>query len=122
MLNILVAAIVHMGIGFVWFGPLFGKAWLSATGLKPKRAASRAYVGFLISSLVTSYVLAYTLKYFQVATIMLAIQIGFWVWLGFVATTMLPSYLFERRPLKLYAINAGYYLAGIVVMSAILTI
>ena len=45
---------------------------------------------------------------------------GFFVSLMFMATAIGMTYLFERRPLKLFLINAGYQVVNCVVMGAIL--
>src|SRR5437016_14629519 len=31
-IGMLIALIVHQGLGFLWFGPLFGKSWTASLG------------------------------------------------------------------------------------------
>lgn len=37
---IVVAAILPLGTGFLWYGPLFGKAWMKETGMTEEKAKS----------------------------------------------------------------------------------
>ena len=48
------------------------------------------------------------------------ILMGALVWVGFVATIMVPSIFYERKPPMLVVINGAYQLVGLVVMGAIL--
>jgi hypothetical protein len=41
------------------------------------------------------------------------------LWLGFVITTSATEYVFEVRTYKIFAINAGFWLIGMVLMGAI---
>jgi hypothetical protein len=47
------------------------------------------------------------------------IQVGFLLWLGFELTTWSTEYVFEVRPWSLLAVNAGYWLFGMMLMGAI---
>ena len=46
--------------------------------------------------------------------------VGLLAGLGWVATGLGVTYLFERRPLRLYLIDAGYHVLSFAVMGAIL--
>ena len=46
--------------------------------------------------------------------------LGLWVWLSFLATSMLGSVLGDGKPFALYLINVAHYLVVLVVMGAIL--
>jgi len=56
------------------------------------------------------------------ANVFAALQVGFWLWLGFIATVMLGTILWEKRPFGLYVLNAGHYLIVLLIMSIILTL
>ena len=75
-----------------------------------------------LASLVLAYFLAHVVEFMGASTLLDGAHVGFWVWLGFVATTSVGAYLFEGRPLALYLINAGGYLAGLAVMGALLAV
>ena len=49
-------------------------------------------------------------------------QTGFWLWLGFVATTQLSTVIFEERNFGLYLLNVGYQLVACLVCGAVLAV
>ena len=129
-LAVLVAAIVAMVIGALWYSPiLFGKIWMKLSGFtkkdlkkaKEKGMAKSYTIGFL-ASIVTAYVLAIFINFSQVSSVMDGVVIGALAWLGFIATTMLGIILWEGKPVKLYLINVSQYLVSLVVMGAILAV
>ncbi len=58
----------------------------------------------------------------QATTAMEGMMVGFWAWLGFVATIMLGKVIWEMTPVKLYGINVAYYLVSLLLMGAILAV
>ena len=128
LLAVVVAAIASMVIGMLWYGPIFGKQWIAHMGIKTKDMASmkkgagkKSAQGF-ISTLVMSYVLAHFIAFTQAATIAEGAVIGFWLWLGFVATVTAGSVIWERRSKDLYFLNNAYQLVSLAVMGAILAV
>lgn len=127
LLAVLIAAVLNMVIGWLWYSPwLFGKMWLAAIGKTQEdikqNSTGPLYVINTIACLVTAYVLAHIVDYAAATTAATGAQTGFWVWLGFVAMTLLPVYLFEMRPKKLYFIYVVYQLISFVLMGVILAI
>ncbi len=62
---ILVAVAATMVLGFLWYGPIFGKAWMKEMGIpagsKPDpKVMRRGLILMLIGSFLTAFVLAYT--------------------------------------------------------------
>ena len=129
---VLVSAVVGMGLGFLWYGPLFGKQWVKLMGFSDKqmkqmkesnkKGMTKSYTIMVISTLVMSYILAHFVDYVQALTVMEAVTLGFWLWLGFFATTQIGSVLWEQKPFKLYLINTLHYLVVLCVMAVILTV
>jgi hypothetical protein len=127
LVPVVVAALINIAIGMLWYSPyLFGKLWIKAQGKTPEEISSSntgiMYVLSTITSLVFAYVLAHVVKFANLNTIALGAQAGFWVWLGFVATTVLPVYLFEHRPKMLYFIYIFYQFVSIPIMGGILAL
>jgi len=126
-LAIIVATAANMVLGMLWYGPLFGKPWKRLVGMpadhKPEGAgkAMALMAGF---ALLESYVMAHFVDYLQATTIGDGATAGFWLWLGFVATTMAQEYIFavKPKPWSLYAINAGFNLAALLIMGGILAV
>jgi hypothetical protein len=52
-------------------------------------------------------------------TALRGMRVAAFLWLGFVLTTWATEYVFEVRTYKLFAINTGFWLIGMVVMGAI---
>lgn len=123
---VVVAAVVSFIIGFLWYSPLlFGKMWMRLMGLteqkmkEAKKGMAKTMAFGFIATLVMSYVMAHIIGFSGAATATEGAMGGFWVWLGFVATIMLGSVLWESRPFSLYLINSLHYLVVLVVMGVI---
>jgi hypothetical protein len=130
---VLVAAIIEMAIGALWYSQiLFIKPWMRAIGKSEaelesmKKDAAGGYAGSMIAALVTAYILAHFVTYAQNFnqdySAFGGLTGAFWAWLGFVVTTALSSVLFERRAWTLYFINIGYYLVSFLAMGALLAV
>lgn len=124
---VLVAAVVNMVIGYLWYGPVFGKIWVKLMGFTPekmeemkKKPMGKSYAIMFVSSLVMAYVLAHFVVVWSVSDIYGGLQVAFWVWLGFIATVMTGSVLWEGKSWQLYILNVAYYLVSLSVMAKIL--
>ncbi len=123
-LAVLVAAIINMAIGALWYSPaLFGKSWMELMGLKARMAASqRAYALTFVGSLLMAYAVARVVWYAQAHSVVAGALIGLLAWIGFVATTHGANYLFEGKSFRLYGINTGYPLVSLIIMGALLAV
>ena len=111
-------------IGGLWYSVLFGKAWLAAIGkteeeVRNEGGAPIAYAVSFIGSLISAYFLA---VFMSGTTLQAGLGMGFFVWVGFVATTNAPPYFYENRNKKLYLIYGAYTLVSFLVMGAILAL
>lgn len=126
-LAVLIAAVINMAVGFVWYSPaLFAKPWMKALGKSPEdlkgAATGPLYMINTVASLILAYVLAHFVKFSGATTALMGLQTGIWAWIGFVITILLPVYLFESRPIKLYFIYISYQLVSFILMGIILAI
>lgn len=126
-LAILVAAIATMVLGFLWYGPLFGKPWMKLAGLTTekisemkKKGMTKTYMVSMLASLIMAYVLSFFVSSVGADTAVAGTVVGLWVWVGFVATTMINDVLFLNKSVNLYSINTGYQLVSLLIMGAIL--
>jgi hypothetical protein len=129
-LAILLAAISSMVVGAVWYMPAtFGNAWMKLTKVKMDKkmtAGQSVYMYGLtfVASLVTAYILAHVSylsnMFFHHGFLQDALTTAFWLWLGLTVARFLVHDLFEGRPIKLTAINAGHELLTIMVMALII--
>ena len=120
---IIVAAVVKFAIGWGWYSPpVLGKRWaeLSGQSMTDTSGLIPAMVAQIIGDLIMAYILARFVVHYGATGLIDGAIVGFMAWLGFVATLMVASMFYEKKPAELVAINAGYQLVGIVVMGAIL--
>lgn len=129
IIAIIGSGIVSMIIGFVWYGPLFGKTWATLQGwseadmkAKQSQGMAKAYGMMFVGSLVLAAVLGMFSKTLGAITLSDGVMLGFFAWLGFAAPLLLSSVLWEGRSWKLYALNAGYNLVQFVLLGAIVTL
>jgi hypothetical protein len=67
-----------------------------------------------------AFFLANVLSWTGVSGLGAGIIVGLFMWLGFNGFSFAANHAFEGRSLKLWAVNAGIYLVGLLVMGAIL--
>jgi hypothetical protein len=123
---ILVAALIQFFLGALWYSLFFVKPWMaltghvkSADGGRPKGAVTSMVVSFF-GGLVLSFILAHVVIWSGAEGLHRGIFVGFVCWLGFVAMPLLSETMYERRPYKLLAINAGYWLTSLLISGAVL--
>ena len=121
---IIIAAVVKFLIGWAWYAPpVLGKRWAELSGQSMDGGMSGmapAIVVQLIGDLIMAYILARFIVHYGDPSLVSGAIVGFMAWLGFVATLMVASMFYEKKPGELIAINAGYQLVGILVMGAII--
>lgn len=127
LLPVVIAGIINMVIGSLWYSPfLFGKLWIKSMGKTQEEMMKGAnpfiYVFNTIAGLLFAYVLAHIVKFGNLNTALQGVTAGFWVWLGFVVTTVLPVYLYESRPKILYFLYIFYQMFSIIIMGVILAL
>ena len=123
-LAILVATLVGFALGGIWYGPLFGDAWLAALGKTADQIQPSA-TPFIISfftALITAVVLAMFISALNISTLGGGITIGLLVGIGFIATAMASDSAFGDTGLKLWLIQSGYRVLYSVLMGAILAV
>jgi hypothetical protein len=126
---VIAATVACQAIGFAWYGPVFGKLWMKLSGITEKQIAEKKKKGMCLtfalsalSSLLMAYVLAHFVDYVGATTIGGALQLAFWIWLGFIATVALGSVLWEGKSWQLYGLNIAYYIVTLSVMASILAV
>jgi hypothetical protein len=121
-LAVAVAAVVGFPIGALWYGPLFGKAWMGATGITKERARRANMAKIYLVTLALNLLIATSLAMFigAGATLQDGLFAGFMAGFTYVAAAFGITYLFEFRPFTLWAVNAGYQVIVFSVMGAIL--
>ena len=125
---VIVAAILHWILGAVWYG-VFSSKFIELMAWTPAQIAAiesqshtKDYILAFLSSLVLTYILAHFVQYTKAVNISGGLQTAFWLWLGFVVTTQLPTVLFEGRKPGLYLLNIGYQFVACLAAGALLAL
>lgn len=119
-LAIALAALSTFVIGGLWYSLLFAKQWQRLAGVTDeqlKTGAPRIFIGSFLLSIVMAVSLA---AFIGGGGVGFGLFAGLASGLTFVAAAFGINYLFERRPLGLFAINASYNVVAFTVMGLIL--
>jgi hypothetical protein len=107
----------------VWYSPiLFSRVWAKAAGLGEEEL-KHGNVGRIFGlSFLLTLVMSANLAAFLSGppNVLWGMTAGALAGIGWVATALGVLYLFERRPLALFLVNAGYMAVTFVVMGGIL--
>lgn len=122
-LAVAVAALAVFMIGWIWYGPLFSKPWASGMGYDMS-GDMKMDPKMLVVSYLMSFFTAWTLSTLlaDVTDLGGALQGAFLLWLGLVATLYALNQVYDSRPWRVWAINVGYHLVGMLVTAAIVTL
>lgn len=109
-LAVLIATVSAFFIGGIWYGPVFGNAWMKEMNLTEedlgKRNLPKVFGGAILLILVATINLAMFLG--PEADIAFGGLAGFFAGFGWVSTFIGTIYLFGDKSLKLFFIDAGY--------------
>lgn len=114
LLAIFVAALSGFLVGGIWYGPLMGKAWMKEHGFTAEDMGGTnvmmLYGATFVLSLISAFFLGHMLAHFGEMSLRSTMMISIGVALGFIATAIGINYLFSRKSLKLFFIDAGYWI------------
>src|SRR4051812_14211671 len=88
---VILASIISIVLGFIWYGPLFGKKWatLSGVSMDAMKMKASSMIIMVIGSLLMAYVLDHALifasAYLKTSGTSAGLMVGFLNWLGFIA-------------------------------------
>lgn len=119
---VVVATIAAMVLGFIWYGPLFGKKWMEAQGIKEqsKKMPVGPMVGMLVTAFIMAFVLAQVFAWTAIRSMGDALMATFILWIGFILAAMVPQVLFEKHNKTLFYIGVSHHLVGMLLMAAII--
>jgi hypothetical protein len=126
---VLLAAAASFIFGGVWYG-LLSKQWMAAANISEERIKGDGgpspwpFVITLIAQIVMSWMLAGVLLHLYKAGLPANLRNGltsaFFLWLGFVATTLVVNHQFQMQKLTLTLIDGGHWLGVMLIQGAIL--
>lgn len=128
---VLGCVVVAMALGFVWYGPLFGKKWMEIIGataldeVRRKEMQKKAAPLYAITAVLTffqAYVLALYIKGIEDIG---GIENSLWIFAAFVVPTIAAGAMWNNDEGKVkwarFLIQAGYYFILFIVFGYILS-
>lgn len=134
MVAVLVAVVANFVLGFLWYTPLFGKAWAKEMGFDtsikpPAGAMAKGMVFMVIGNFFLAYVFAHNMAAWsfvpgnaEMGAVGNIINATIFTWLGFYLPVDIGTVTWENKSWKLFAINTGYHLVMLLVAATILTL
>lgn len=121
-LGVVLAAVAFFAVGALWYGLLFSKPWTRLSGITEEQArGSNLPLTFgttAVLGLVAAIGLAAVIG--SDASAGSGVGIGLLVGVLVVAPVLGIQSLYDRKPLALWALNAGYNVVGFAVMGIII--
>lgn len=127
-LAVIVAAIIPFLIGFVWYGPLFGKPWMTSVGLTEEQVNKANMPKVLGISFVAQLIMAFFLAMFfygdpagaAAMTGSAGAFYGFLTGFGWVSMAICVVAQFEQKSVNYILMNSGYWIVVFTLMGLIL--
>ncbi len=125
-LAVLVATVSAFVVGGLWYGPIFGKAWMNEMGFTEDDLKDANMAKIYGTAFVLEFIIALQLAFFlghggTDPSIGQGAAYGLHIGLFFIAAAMGVNALFSRISLKLWFINAFYFVILLTLMGVILT-
>ncbi len=121
-LAVIAASVVGFAIGFVWYGPLFGKSWMASVGMTEEDAQKGNMAKIFGFTFVFQFIMAYWLAMFfggEVSAQEGAFY-GFLTGFGWVAMAIGVNALYEQKSWKYIFINGGFWSVVFTLMGLII--
>jgi hypothetical protein len=119
---IIICMVSSVVLGFIWYGPLFGKKWMALSNIQmpADKPGFSVMIRPIILSLVGAFFMSYVLSLGVPAQVGAGLLAGLAGWLGFVAPVYLNFAGWENKPWALFFINGGYWLVLMLIMGAVI--
>lgn len=122
---VIVATLVAYVISTVWYSPgLFGNRWMKLSKFKKsdiKVGTSTMVIGF-IAYFIMNLVIAYLVSFAGINTLAFGLFFGLFLWVGFVATTLITQVLYEGKSVELYLINSVHSLIWMAISAGLFAV
>ena len=123
-LAVLVAAVVNMVVGFLWYGPLFSRLFLRLVGKREDEVESTpiVYVLGFVMGFVTTYVLAVIIVSAGVTTWWGGAVTGAVVWIAIGTLTSANTIMYEDRKVGLWLLFSSYQLVVLAIAGVLFAV
>ncbi len=121
-LAVVLGAVAFFAVGAVWYSLLFGKIWQREVGLSDAALKSANMPMIFGLCFVLELVIAWMLGHLIARTnpqpyVIMMFAFGFGAFL--MAPAIGINYLYQRKSLTLFAIDAGHFVVGMVAMGGV---
>lgn len=131
---VVIATVANFIFGFIWYTPLFGKAWakelgIVVTGKPPAGALAKGMIMNVIGNFLMAFVFAhdnaawtFVPEMKDASTVSIILNSAIFTWLGFFLPVDLNTVAWEQKSWKFFAINTFYHLGTTLIAATILTL
>ena len=131
ILAVVIAVVANFIFGFLWYTPLFGKAWAHEMGFdsnqKPKSSEmAKGMIFMLVGNFFLAWVLAHNMAAWEyvpgedMGPAVNAIYAAMFTWLGFFFPVDIGAVAWEKKSWKLFGINTSYHFLSLLIVAMIL--
>lgn len=134
---VLVAGVIPMIVGSLWYGRLFGKRWLGMMEMTAEEVQEgfnpvKTYGVSILLSLLTAYILAQLIAEFAPAdvssmeggggSVMVGVHVGLMALVAFVIPAAHQSVTFEKRKAGLAWLNVAYNGVALILQAVVIAL
>ena len=124
-LAVIVCLILSFVLGFIWYDPLFGDAWMGMVGLdratvEANPPGAGAWITNVISSLVPLYILAWLFTKLEVRSGLRGAGIALLIAFSFNFLSRMTSDMFAKAPYELAWVTGGFDMTFLTISGFIL--
>jgi hypothetical protein len=118
---VFVAAVVFFLWGWLWF-TIFSAPWKALVGNIPTNTSPAIFIESFVLGWIMSYAVGIALtNHEHPQPARHGVEFGLFMGIGLIATMMLNGFLYEGKPVALWAIDAGYAVTGLAIIGAIVS-
>lgn len=127
-LAVIVATLSTFLVGWLWYGLLFGKAWMNAVGVSEEETDKGNMAKIFGLSFIFELIMAFNLAMFLTGSPEAAAQMdagtgafyGFLTGFGWIFFALAVNSLYEQKSWKYIFINGGYWSVAFTIMGLII--
>jgi hypothetical protein len=124
-ISVLVATLAYFALGAIWYSFLFQKKWIAYNKIDMSDPNGKKGVGaIMLASFIITFIvcigLAILAEYMSLKGFHHGFHLGALTGLCFAATSIAVNMLYEKKPLGLFFINAGYQVLGTIIAAMII--
>lgn len=127
---IIASVVVFFALGALWFSVLFNTSWVAelknhnvVINDEPAREKMMSLMGLtLLNHVVVVLAMAYLVYWTNSQTVESGLRLGLVTAVGFTATAVAGVFLWENRSVKLFLIDVGYQMIGVILSAVILSV